>query len=251
MIKHISVVIIASNAAKTLPLCLESLHDFAEVIIYENNSTDNTKEIASSYKNVKLISGEFLGFGPTKNRAISYATNDWILSLDSDEVLSQEFVNSLKNLQLQKDTLYTILRKNYYKQKAITHCWGNDIIVRLFNKNKTGFTNSKVHEKIVTEGFKILPIKGEVRHYPYASISDFIIKLDKYSSLYAKEHAGKKSSSPLKAFFNGAFSFCKTYIFKRGFLDGYPGLVIAFSHMATNFYKYIKLYELNSELKKR
>ena len=249
LIDNISVVMIVNNAQKTLTLCLDSLRDFKEVIIYENNSTDDTVEIASHYPNVQLIKGNFLGFGPTKNRAISYASNEWILSLDSDEVLSQEFVENLKKEELDSNALYTILRSNYYKEQQIKHCWGDDIIVRLFNKNRTKFTDKKVHEKIIDEGFEIKTLKGEVKHYPYATVSDFIVKLDKYSTIYAEDNAGKKKSSPLKAFANGSFSFFKTYFIKRGFLDGYPGLIIAFSHMATNFYKYIKLYELNKELK--
>jgi hypothetical protein len=72
-------------------------------------------------------------------------------------------------------------------------------------------------------------------------------KLDIYSSEFARDNVGKKQSSPIKAVLNGGFSFFKTYFMKRGFLDGYAGLVIAFSHMATNFYKYIKLYELNQK----
>ncbi|MGB3750645.1 MAG: glycosyltransferase family 2 protein, partial [Arcobacteraceae bacterium] len=64
-------------------------------------------------------------------------------------------------------------------------------------------------------------------------------------------NVGRKKSSPLKAILNAKFSFFKTYFLKRGFLDGYAGLIIAFSHMATNFYKYIKLYELNKEIKSK
>lgn len=249
MIKNISVVLIASNAEKTLSLCLDSLKDFEEVIVYENNSNDRTKEIADGYSNVKLSSGEFLGFGPTKNLAVSYASNEWVLSLDTDEVLSREFIQALSELKLDEDTIYTILRTNYYKQTQIKHCWGNDIIIRLFNKNKTKFTDKKVHEKIIEENLNISQLEGIVKHYPYATVSDFIMKLDRYSTIYAQDNVGKKSSSPLKAFANGSFSFFKTYFLKRGFLDGYAGLIIAFSHMATNFYKYIKLYELNKELK--
>lgn len=250
LIKNISVVLIVSNAEKTLSICLESLASFQEVIIYENNSTDNTKKIALSYQNVKLYSGEFLGFGPTKNLALSYATNDWILSLDSDEVLSNEFLKELTKTNLNKKYVYTILRTNYYKNQEIKHCWGNDTIVRLFNRTTTKFTEKKVHEHIITDRLDIKHLSGNIKHYPYTTISDFIIKLDKYSTIYAQDNVGKKNSSPLKAFINGNFSFFKTYFIKQGFLDGYAGLVIAFSHMATNFYKYIKLYELNKELNK-
>ncbi len=249
-IKNISCVIIAKDAQTTLKNTLDSLKTFEDVVVYSNNSTDDTEKIALSYKNVNLITGNFLGFGPTKNKAATFAKNDWVLSLDSDENLSNEFIQNLSNLKLKDDSVYTILRSNYYKTQQIKHCWGNDIITRLYNKTKTSFTDKKVHEKIIDNNFNIVNLDGIVKHYPYNTITDFIIKLDRYSTIYANDNVGKKKSSPSKAFFNGMFSFIKTYIFKRGFLDGYAGLIIAFSHMATNFYKYIKLYEKNLELKR-
>lgn len=250
LINHISVVMIAKDSEQTIKASLESLKEFSEVILYLNNSSDNTKYIAQNYSNVTLVEGNFLGFGATKNKATSYATNEWILSLDSDEVLSLAFLEYLQQLKLSPDTLYSILRSNYYKEIPIKHCWGDDTIVRLYNRTKTQFTNKHVHEHIIDEGFKKEKLQGAVQHYPYSNISEFIAKADQYSTLFAQDRAGEKPSSPLKAFFNAHYSFFRTYILKRGFLDGYAGLIIAFSHMATNFYKYMKLYELNKELKK-
>lgn len=248
LIENISCVIIVKDAASTLESTLKSLVDFTDVVLYDNGSTDGTLEIAKKYNNVNLIVGEFLGFGETKNLACSYAKNDWVFSLDADEVLSLEFIQNLKKLELNDKNIYTILRENYYKNTQVKHCWGNDIIVRLFNRSKTRFSDEKVHEKVIDDGFKTILISGALKHYPYNTITDFILKLDRYSSIFAQDNVGKKESSPSKAFFNALFSFFKTYIIKRGFLDGYAGLVIAFSHMATNFYKYIKLYELNKKL---
>lgn len=248
-IKNISCVLIVKNGASTIDATLGSLKSFENVVLYDNGSTDETLEIAKRYSNVTIFQGEFLGFGETKNLACSFAKNDWVLSLDADEVLSDEFIKNLTSIELNDKNIYAILRENYYKNTQIKHCWGDDIIVRLFNKTKTAFTKERVHEKVIEEGFDIAPINGSVKHYPYATITDFIIKLDRYSSEFAISNIGKKNSSPAKAFFNGIFSFFKTYFIKRGFLDGYAGLIIAFSHMATNFYKYIKLYELNKERK--
>ena len=239
---------IVKNAQTTLPQVLDSLKAFDDVVVYSNNSTDATDKIASSYENVNLIQGDFIGFGPTKNLASTYAKNSWCFSLDADEVLSSEFIENLSKIELESSKLYSILRTNYYKEQQIKHCWGNDVIVRLYNKEKTSFTDKKVHEKIIDRGMEVLEIEGEVKHYPYSCVSDFIYKLDSYSTIFAQDNVGKKSSSPTKAIFNGIYSFLKTYFIKRGFLDGYAGLIIAFSHMATNFYKYIKLYELNREL---
>ena len=248
-IQRISCVIIAKNAAATLSQTLDSLSSFTDIVIYNNGSTDDTEIIAAQYTNVNLVHGEFIGFGPSKNKAATYASNDWILSLDADEVLSAEFVQNLEQIELNTNCIYSILRENFYQSTNIKHCWGKDILPRIYHKKKTAFTDKEVHESIITDGFNIQAINGTIKHYPYSTISDFIIKLDRYSSLYAKDNSGKKTSGPLKAMLNAHFAFFKTYFLKRGFLDGYPGLLIAFSHMATTFYKHMKLYEMNKNLK--
>lgn len=249
MIDHISVAIIVKDGAKTLKNTLDSLSSFTDVVVYDNGSTDGTQNIVRNYANTHLIEGEFLGFGDTKNKAASFTSNDWVLSLDADEVVSPELAKTLQTQTLNNNTVYSMTMFNFYKQRQIKHCWGNHILIRLYNKSSTSFTRSKVHETIITEGLDVIKINGVLNHFSYSSISDFIVKLDKYSSLYAIDNKGKKNSSPLKAVISGIFSFIKTYFFKRGFLDGTPGLIIAFSHMATNFYKYIKLYEINNESK--
>ncbi len=251
MIDNISVVIIVKNAQDTILSVLKSLEMFSDVILYENGSNDDTVKIAQEFTNVNLIKGSFVGFGPTKSLASTFAKNDWILSLDADEVLSSELVNSIKNLNLENNTVYSIKRGNYYKSQKIKYCgWGEERIPRIYNKKVTNYNDSLVHEKIVTKDLNIVVINGELQHYPYSCISQFVQKADSYSTIFARDNAGKKSSSPAKAFFNGMYSFFRTYFLKKGFLDGYVGLIIAYSHMVTNFYKYIKLYEANKELEK-
>ena len=246
----ISIVIIVKNGALTLPRCLESLRAFDDVVLYNNGSTDETVQIASTYPNVHLIEGDFIGFGPTKNAAAAYAAHDWILSLDADEVLNPPIVQEIGGLVLEPQMVYTLLRKNFYKSTEISHCWGADEIVRIYNRQTTRYSDKQVHEHILVEGMKIDKLSHSFSHYPYQSISEFVIKADRYSTLFAEDNVGKKRSSPAKAFFNALYSFFRTYILKRGFLDGYAGLIIAFSHMVTNFYKYIKLYEMNLEHKR-
>ena len=247
---NISVVVLAKNNEQTIKKTLESLNKFNDVIVYDNGSSDNTKNIAKSFSNVNLIEGEFKGFGWTKNQAASFAKNDWILIIDSDEVVDTELFNELKNMVLNQDTVYKLNFKAFYKDIQVKYCgWNNQKIKRLYNKKITSYNSNDVHEDIITDGLKIEFIKGNVEHYSYQTISQFIIKADRYSTLFAQNNVGKKSSSPIKAFFNGMYSFLRTYILKQGFRDGYVGLIVAYSHMVTNFYKYIKLYELNKELK--
>ena len=248
---NISAVVLAKNNQKTIEKTLSALVEFDDVVVYDNGSTDDTIEIVKKFSNVNLIEGEFKGFGWTKNQAASFAKNDWILVVDSDEVIDKELLKELKEKILDNNCVYKLNFKAFYKDIQIKHCgWNNQKIKRLYNKSVTSYNSNDVHEDIITDNLKIEILRGNVEHYSYQTISEFVIKADRYSSLFAQNNVGKKSSSPTKAFFNGLYSFIKTYFFKQGFRDGYVGLIIAFSHMVTNFYKYIKLYELNNENKK-
>ena len=247
---NISVVVLTKNNENTIEKTLKSLTQFDDVVVYDNGSMDKTLEIVNRFHNVNLVQGEFKGFGWTKNHAASFAKNDWILIIDSDEVVDAQLLEVLKTKTLDEKTVYKLNFKAFYKDIQVKFCgWNNQKIKRLYNKTQTGYNSNDVHEDIVTEGFKIELLEGNVEHYSYHTISQFVQKADHYSTLFAKNNIGKKSSSPTKAFFNGMYSFFRTYVLKRGFLDGYVGLVIAFSHMVTNFYKYIKLYEANKESK--
>lgn len=251
MIGNISVVVLAKNNEVTIEKTLKSLENFEDVVVYDNGSSDQTMEIVKNFSNVNLIEGKFKGFGWTKNQAASFAKNEWILIIDSDEVVDEQLFKTLQYKELNQNTVYQLNFKAFYKDIQVKYCgWNNQKIKRLYNKTKTSYNSNDVHEDIITDGFNIELLDGNVEHYSYQSIEQFVNKANTYSTLFAKNNAGKKSSSPAKAFFNGAYSFIKTYIFKQGFRDGYVGLIIAYSHMVTNFYKYIKLYEFNKELKR-
>ncbi len=252
MITNISAVVLAKNNKNTIEKTLKSLQDFDDVVVYDNGSTDSTMTIARGFKNVNLVEGEFKGFGWSKNKAVSFTKYDWVIIIDSDEVIDAKLLEILKTKQLDKNKVYQLNFKAFYKDIQVKYCgWNNQKIKRLYNKTVTSYNMNDVHEDIISDGFEMEILGGNVEHYSYHSISQFIIKADHYSTLFAKNNVGKKNSSPTKAIFNGIYSFVKTYFFKRGFLDGYVGLVISFSHMVTNFYKYIKLYELNKELDRR
>ena len=252
MIKNISAVVLTKNNETTITKTLESLVDFDDIVVYDNGSTDTTLQIIKSFSNINLICGDFKGFGWTKNKASTYALNDWIIVVDSDEVVDNELLNTLQNKVLDDKIVYQLNFKAFYKDIQIKYCgWNNQKIKRLYNKTKTKYNDNDVHEDIITDGFDIDLLDGNVEHYSYQTIEQFIDKANTYSTLFAKNNMGKKKSSPTKAILNGIYSFIKTYFFKRGFLDGYAGLIIAFSHMVTNFYKYIKLYELNQELENK
>ncbi len=246
----ISVTILTKNSKKYLSEVLDSLKQFPEILIYDTGSADETLEIARKYPNVTVHHGILDGFGQTHNIASSLAKNDWILSVDSDEVVTPELAHEILNLKLDNGSVYSFPRHNEFNGKFIKWCgWYPDVQTRLYNRTSTKFTDAKVHEAIITKGLKNVELKAPLRHYSYNSLSDFINKMQFYSTLFAQQNAGKKSSSLCKAILHSKWAFFKTYILKRGFMGGYEGYVISRYNAETAYYKYLKLYEVNQTLK--
>ncbi len=237
----ITVCILTKDNEKSLKRTLTSVISFPEVIVLDNGSTDATLEIASHFPNVKVCTASFNGFGPLKNKAASLAKYDWILSLDSDEVLSDPLVSEIHSLDLDGKKLYRFCFHNFFNEKWIKGCgWYPDKHIRLYNKRLTSFSNHFVHEKIDESGFKIESLRHPIFHYSYQTVSDFLVKMDRYSTLFAEQNKGKKSSFG-KAIFHSMYAFIKSYILQRGFLDGKEGYLISLYNAQTCFYKYIKL----------
>jgi len=238
----ISVTILTKNSEETLGSVLESVRNFDEVILLDSGSTDCTLELAKIYPNVKVFKTSFIGFGPLHNLAAGYASNDWILSLDSDEVLTPELGEEILSLNLNPGSIYSFPFDNYFNGKHIKWCgWYPDRHVRLYNKSRTAFSDVKVHERILTEGLNEVPLKHPVKHYSYRSISDFLRKMEIYSTLYAEQNQHTQKSSFTKAILHGGFAFIKSYVIKRGFLGGKEGYIISLYNAQTAFYKYLKL----------
>lgn len=247
MVEKISVTILTKNSSLYLRECLDRLKTFDEVIVLDNGSTDDTMVTAQEYSNVKVHEHEFIGFGPLKNLAISYCSNDWVFSVDSDEIISLELVSEIQSLELDKNSIYCMSRDNYYDGRLIRACgWENDFVNRLFNKTITHFNDKQVHESLIlNETIEKVKLSNKMKHYTFNSAIELVDKMQKYSTLWANENKNIKKSSPSKAFFRAMFSFIKNYFFQKGFLYGYEGLVISISNANGVFYKYMKLYELN------
>lgn len=238
----ITVTILTKNNEETLGSVLESVKNFDEVVLLDTGSTDTTLEFAQIYPNVKVFHSPFIGFGPLHNLAAKHASNEWILSLDSDEVLTPELAQEILSLELDSKKVYSFPFNNYFNGKHIKWCgWYPDRHIRLYNKQLTSFTNDQVHEHIQTVGLSEVKLKAPVKHYSYRSISDFLQKMETYSNLFAQQNAQKKKSSLSKALFHGGFAFIKSYVIKRGFLGGKEGYIISLYNAQTTFYKYLKL----------
>ena len=240
---------IVKNGEKYLPECLGALESFGDIILLDNGSNDRTLEIARQFENVKIINHEFTGFGPLKNLAADHAENDWILSLDCDEILPPELLSEINDLVLDEKFVYRFSRNSYFKKKWIKGCgWHPDKILRLYNKKRTAFNDNQVHESVVVKpDMQAMDLKGFIRHYPYHSADELLDKAQFYGALYARQFRGIKKSSPVKAVVRGSAAFMKGYILRRGWQDGYEGFIISFSQGFAAFLKYILLYEINRD----
>ena len=242
----ISVTILTKNSARYLPQVLQALHLFDEVAILDTGSTDSTLEIAAKFQNVTIHRGFLSGFGEAHNNISSLAKHDWILSIDSDEIASDELVQEILATKLDPKTVYSIKRHNFYRGKFIKGCgWYPDRVVRLYNKKETRFTDAKVHESIIQEGMHKVAFKAPLNHFPYNSIDDFMKKMHLYTSFFAQDYQAKKTGSMSKAVGHGLFAFTKSYVLKRGVLLGSEGFEISVYNGITAYYKYLKLRDAN------
>lgn len=238
---------LTKNAATTLSKTLDSIRSFPEVILLDTGSTDETLSLAKKYPNVKVFQTSFQGFGISRNQAAELASHDWILALDSDEVPSPSLLAEIARLPLNNTKcVYRILRRNFFNGKEIQGCgWQKEWVARLYCRKTTHYKEVQVHEALETEGLQVLDLAHPLSHTPYRSTSDFLLKMQQYSHLFALEHQSSKRSSFAHALFHACFAFCKSYLWQRGFLDGAEGFIISHYQGTTAFYKYLKLAEQN------
>jgi len=249
----ISVYIIAFNEAEKIRDCINSVLWADEIILADSHSTDGTTEIAEEL-GAKIIHIPFEGYGALRNQAIKHCSGEWIFSLDSDERCTIDVRDEV--LLLIKDApqdIYRVPRKNFFMGRWIKHSgwYPNYRQPQLFKNGKMTYSMDPVHEGFVSKSNKEIGyINNYIWQFPYKDTEQLIHKANRYSSLGVQKLQERgKSSTVLKAFLHGSWSFIKHYIFKLGILDGGPGFVIAFGNFEGTFYRYIKLLEANKEWK--
>jgi glycosyltransferase involved in cell wall biosynthesis len=244
----ISAVIITMNEENVIDRCLSSIRDIAdEIIVVDSFSTDNTEMICRKY-NVKFFRHEFSGFMDQKNYALSLASNQYVLSLDADEALSDELSESLRVIKssLTSDG-FLFNRLNNYCGKWIRHsAWYPDRQLRLFNREKGKFGPINVHERfLMSRGSKISRVKGDLLHWSYDSENEMVYNMDFYATIAAREYfkAGKKVLMITPAI-HMIWRFILSYFIHFGFLDGKDGYIICSRGAWSSYLKYYKLRRL-------
>ncbi len=246
----LSSIIIAKDEESNIKRCIESQIEVVDdvIVIVDSSTIDNTYEIAASFENVNAEIVEWKGYGAAKNYALSKTKYDWVLWIDADEELTVELKKELQEFKKNEPQFnsYQIARRAFFLGKWIKHSgWYPSRVTRLFNKNYVSFNAKAVHENLIVEGSSGI-CRKDLNHYTDPTIVHYFNKFNNYTTLAAKDlYANGKTATLSDIIIRPVFLFLKMYIFKRGFLDGLHGLILAVFSSTYVFTKYCKLWELN------
>lgn len=243
----ITATIITLNEERNIPDCLASLDFVDEIVVVDSGSCDRTAEICRAHPKVRFHEQAWLGFGRQKNLAASLAGNDWILNIDADERVSACLKESILAVDPSGPCCYRVARENYFGSRWIRRCgWYPNYQKRLYDRRSCAFNEKDVHESVESPG-KLGTLAGNLVHKTYSGISDYLTRMERYSTLAAQElvKAGKRPNL-LHLFFKPCFTFFKMYFLKLGFLEGYTGFLLSMLYSHYTFYKYGKAMEMNS-----
>ena len=248
----ISATLITCNEAHNIEDALRSLSWVDEIVVVDSGSRDSTTEICRSFTD-RVFHRDWTGFVDQKNYAVGEASNDWIISLDADERVSSELREEIvaeAGRGFGKDG-YKIPRTAFFMGRWITHGdWHPDFQVRLFDRRCGQWQGGRVHESVKIAG-SVGSLKGEIHHFSYRSFSEYLEKLETYSTLAARDYAQQgKTAGPWMLLAKPFAVFLKAYLLKRGFMDGSPGFSVAVMGAVSVFFKYAKLYEMEKELRR-
>jgi len=236
--------LIALNEERNIARALESVSWADDIVIYDSGSTDATIAIAKKM-GARVVGGEWLGFGRTKKLAVANAKYDWILSLDCDEEVTQGLREEIqkKFSKLDSKVAYGLPRLSFFLGRWIRFGgWYPDYQVRLFNRRFANWNEAEVHEKI--EAVLYEKFLSHLNHYVFRDIAHQVQTNNRYSSLMAEDlYKRGVEYSAFKFFTKPSVKFLECYVWKLGFLDGWPGYVIARNAAHSVFMKWGKLRE--------
>ena len=244
---ELSVIIITRNEAANIRACLESVAWADEIIVVDSGSIDDTVAIAREFT-PQVYKHDWPGFGAQKNRALGYATHEWVFSIDADERVTPELHAELIQAMNEKRAQgFYLPRLSQFCGRFIRHSgWYPDYVLRLFKRDAGRFSDNLVHESVLLTG-RAARLKKPLLHYSYLTTGDVERKVEHYSTAAAQQmfQSGKRPGWP-GAVLRAGWAFARTYFLRLGVLDGSAGLNIARMNARTTYLKYRKLEALLS-----
>jgi len=237
----VSVILITKNEAAMIRQALGSVAWADEIIVLDSGSTDATPDICREYTD-KVFVTDWPGFGPQKNRALDHATGDWVLSIDADERITPELAREIRAVLASPGAdVFAIARLSSFLGRPMRHGdWWPDEVARLFRRGRARFSDDLVHERLVFEG-RASRLRHLMLHDSMRSLDQMLAKLNHYTTAGAErmQRAGKPGGLG-KAIGHGLWAFIRTYVLKRGLLDGREGFIVAVSAAESAYYRYLK-----------
>jgi glycosyltransferase involved in cell wall biosynthesis len=244
----LSVIIITKNEADNIRACLESVAWADEIVVVDSGSSDDTVNICKTLGAQVHTTADWPGFGVQKNRALSHATGEWVLSLDADERVTPELRSEIETtLNVPHGhAAFRIARLSSFCGRYMRHSgWYPDYVTRLFHRGSAEFSDDLVHEQLVVRG-AVGTLKENLLHYTFNDLEQLLAKINQYSTAGAQMlHEKNKTASLKKAVAHAVWAFFRTYLLRAGFLDGREGFMVAVSTAEGTYYRYTKLMLLN------
>ena len=243
----ISVYIIAFNEADKVAATIESAKWADEVILVDSWSTDGTPEIATRM-GARVVQVSFKGFGDLRNQAIAVCTHPWIFSLDADERCTPSVEQEIRSVITNPNSadVYWMPRRNFFMGRWIRHSgwYPNYRQPQLFRNGCMSYDLKPVHEGYLLHSTKpVGHLKNAIWQFPFKNMAEVMHKSNRYSTLGAQKIVNKRMTMGT-ALTHAIWAFVKHYVFKRGFLDGWAGFVIALGNFEGTFYRYAKAIEI-------
>jgi glycosyltransferase involved in cell wall biosynthesis len=247
-VASVSVIIITRNEAANIRACLESVAWADEIVVVDSGSDDGTVDICREFTTHVHVH-DWPGFGAQKNRALGYATCDWVLSLDADERVTPELRSEME-AGIREDRVdgFEIPRLSSFCGRFMRHSgWYPDYVLRLFRRGSASFTDALVHEGVALNG-RAGKLSRPLLHYSYGNFEGVLSKLNNYSTASAAmQYRRGKRGGLAKAVAHGLWSFIRTYLLRGGFLDGREGFMLAVLNAEHSYYRYLKLWLLDKK----
>lgn len=245
---ELSAIVITRNEEARIRDCLASVSFAAEIIVVDNASTDATPAIARAAGAQVHHAPDWPGFGAQKNRALALATKPWVFSIDADErvtpQLREEILSVLRQDGPAADA-WDMPRRSSYCGRYMAHSgWYPDRVTRLFRRGTARFSDDIVHERLLTDG-AVGHLSADLLHASFDDFESVLEKVNRYSTAGAEHmYAAGRRTSFGAAVLKGFWAFVRTYVLRRGFLDGRMGLALAISNAEGTYYRYLKLWLL-------
>lgn len=240
---------ITKNEADALADALKSVSWADELIVIDSESTDDTVKVARQFTD-RVYVRPWPGYIDQKNHAASLASHDWIFSLDADERVTPELAEEIRTLMKGTPSAggFRMPRVSFYFGKWIrTTDMYPDYQLRLYDRRKARWDGMHVHESVRVDG-AVEYLKSELQHHPYKDLSEHLIRMDRYTTLAARQmHARGTRATWAQLFFHPRFAFLRNYFLKGGFRDGKAGLVISLVNSYYVFLKFAKLWEIQRD----